>query len=822
MRWVKRILLLVAAVLVIGIAALVIAVRRSVPPLAGEEALPGLSAAVTVRFDRLGTPHVAAASDADAFRALGYLHARERLWQMETLRRAAFGRLSEVFGGVTYGTDRFLRSLDIARAVDGSLALLPPETQAILDAYVAGVNAWIAAPTRPLPPEFQVLRFRPEPWTRRDVVGVARIMAWDLAAAYAELGMARARAIVGPERVTELFPDYPADAPVTLEAGTYTYGRAGVRTHGRAGASAHGRPAAARPRTGDQEPRHARTPAPPYAVPSAALTLDQVPGIPPLAAEVLAAAAMARASNAWVIGPARSRSGKPILANDPHLELRAPALWYLVALESPSYQVAGATIPGLPPVILGHNRAVAWAWTNLEADDVDYVIERMTPDSAQVLTPAGLVPVEVAHDTIRVRNRPGVPFTMRRTPNGPLVPREGVAGPPREGMIEAVAMRWTAHAPSDELTAILALDRARDWASFLEAARGLKAPEQSWLYADTAGNIGYTATGRIPVRRSGNGLLPTPGWTGEGAWVRFLDFDELPRSFNPPEGFLVSANNRVAGPEYPWLITADFATPYRLRRIRELITGGGPFTAEDVQRMQMDTADLFARELKETAAAAAERAGFPDRAALLRAWDGTAAADREEPTLFYTWYRALQRLTFEDELGGPMTPASRLHAWLRAGASPWFDDVRTREVEDLPALAERAMREAVPMSGRRPWGEVHATLSRHALGEARPLDLLLRLNVGPAPRAGSPYTVNVGGFGAFTPPFLNTDAASLRHVVDLADPDAGRFVLTTGASGNPLSPHYRDQAGMWALGELFTLPISGSRVRAEGELVLKP
>jgi penicillin amidase len=808
----KRLLLVLAAMLLVGMAVSVIRLRRSVPPLGGSESLPGLGAAVTVRFDSLGIPHIAAASDSDAFRALGYLHARDRLWQMETLRRAAFGRLSEVFGGVTFGTDRFLRSLDIRRAVDGSLALLPPATLEVLDAYLGGVNAWIAAPTRPLPPEFQVLRFRPEPWTRRDVVGVARIMAWDLAAANAELGMARARALVGPDRIVDLMPHYPADAPVTLAPGTYEYRRAGVRTYGRAVQSHACAPVRL----------HACTPARPYVPPSAALLAADVPDIPPLAAQVLSAVAMTRASNAWVIGPARSRSGKPILANDPHLELRAPALWYLVAIESPSYQVAGATIAGLPPVILGHNRRIAWGWTNLEADDVDYVIERMTPDSSQVLTASGLEPVEVVHDTIRVRNAPPVPFDLRRTPHGPLVPRAGVAGPPQGGMIETVAMRWTAHTPSDELTAILALDRANDWASFLEAARGLRSPEQNWVYADVDGNIGYTATGRIPVRRSGNGMLPTPGWTDEGAWVRFLDFEELPRSLNPPEGFIVTANNRVAGPEYPWMFTADFATPYRIRRIREMLSTGGPFSADDVQRMQMDTLDLFARALKELAAASAERAGFEDRAVLLRAWDGTAGADREEPTLFYTWYRALQRLTFEDDLGGPMTPSSRLHAWLFAGASPWFDDTRTREVEDLPALAERAMREAVPISGRRRWGEVHATISRHALGGARPLDVLFRLNVGPSPRAGSLYTVNVGGFSALTPPFTNTDAASLRHVVDLADPETGRFIVTSGSSGNPLGPHYRDQFALWFRGELAKVPIASGRVATAAVLRLEP
>lgn len=807
MRVLLKVLSGVAAVLVVVAVVVSLVLFRSIPPLDGKESLPALSAPVEVLWDSLGIPHLAAASDADALKALGYLHARDRLWQMETLRRTAEGRLAEVLGPAALGLDRFLRSLDIPRAAAASLGTIAPEARALAEAYVAGVNQWISHHPRPLPPEFQLLRFAPEPWTMQQVVEVARVMSWDLVSARLELNLARAAARLGPERARDLVPLYPDSAPVILAPGTATW-----RNSGRANAPALQR--AAR----NIEDRW---------LPSALLAESDIPGIPPLAAEVLDAVAMTRASNSWVIGSSRSRSGKPILANDPHLRLSAPSLWYLAVIESPRLHVAGATIPGLPAVIIGHNRRIAWGLTNGSVDDVDYVIERLSADSSRVLTPDGWAPVEVVRDSIRVRGRQAVPFTVRRTAHGPIVdeaaPDSGWTRAPSDSAapVTVLAMRWNGQDPSDELTALIGVDRAGSWTDFLAAVSGFKSPEQNWIYADVDGNIGYTASGAVPVRRSGVGLLPTPGWTDEGRWERYLDFDELPRAFNPPDGFIVTANNRVIGPEYPHFLAQDWDLGYRAARIREMLVPGGPFTALDVGRMQMDTVDVFARWARRLAADAAATTGRQDLAERLRAWDGTMGSDRTEPTLFYVWYRDLQRLTYEDELGG-YAPSGPLHRWLRAGGSPWFDDIRTPERENLAALSARAMREALPVAEGVKWGDAHVTVSQHALGGVGPLNRLLGLNLGPAPRAGSLYTVDVADFGSFAPPFVNTHAASFRQVVDLADIEAGRMIATAGQSGNPLARRYRDQSPRWWRGELWEVPLDRERVAAVGTLHLTP
>lgn len=767
-------------------AAVVFSLWRSIPPLKGRATLPGLGDSVRIVFDSLAIPHITATSDTDAFAALGYLHARERLWSMEVSRRAAEGRLSEILGSTTIDTDRFLRSLDIPRAAEAALATMPPPTRAILDAYVRGVNAWITAPARPLPPEFRVLRVRPEPWTARQSFEVARIMAWDLQSGSLELRLARAQARLGEVRVRELFP--PLDSsefiirPGTGEWDSGAVGRSGWRAS-----------AAPQPNS-----------------PTATLRLAEIPTIPAEAEALLDHLSMSRASNSWVIGGGRTASGKPILANDPHLELRAPSLWYLAALASPGYTVAGATIPGMPAVILGRNRRIAWGWTNVGVDDVDYVIERFSADTALVLTAQGWRDAEVVRDSIRVRGRPAVPFTMRRTAHGPIVgvsPEAAATG----GEVRLLALRWNAHDPSDELSAVLALDRAANWDDFLGAARLFRAPEQNWIYADVDGNIGCVLAGGVPVRRTGNGLLPTPGWTDEGRWERYLDFAELPRVFNPSAGFIVTANNRVIGSEYPHLLSADWELPHRAARIRELIERQRQTTTDSVRQMQMDTLDVFARWAKDIAARAADSAGRTDLGAAFRAWDGTMGSDRTEPTLFYIWYRALQRLTFEDELGGTYAPGAVLQAGMRAGSGPWFDDVRTPALEDLPAMSLRAMREAIPLAGTRRWGEVHTTLSRHTLGSAKPLQLLLHLNLGADPRPGSLYTVNVADFGALAPPFVNTHAASFRQVVDLAAPEDGGLVVSSGQAGNPISDHYRDQKEPWQNGLLARVGLTAGK-----------
>ncbi|HEY7768746.1 penicillin acylase family protein [Longimicrobium sp.] len=752
----------------------------------GDGRLAGLEQPVEVWRDSLGVPHVWAQTDADLFRAMGYVHAQDRLFQMEMFRRVADGRLAEILGAQLVETDKFLRTVGMGHSAEESVRRLTPEQRRLMQAYADGVNAWIGNHPGPLPPEFVTLRFAPEPWTVRNSMSIAKIMAWDLADW--EVGLAVQQAIdrVGEELGRELMPFYP-DSALTIVG-------ADAQWRGKGGAA----------------PAAAPKPAPRVSGP--------VPRVeaPPLALHLLEGVAAAHASNSWVIGGGRTRSGKPILANDMHLTLRAPAIWYLAALHGGGFNVTGMTLPGVPVVIAGHNDRVAWGYTNAMVDDVDFYVEQVdSADATRYRTLDGWARFTVRRETIRVKGGDSVVHQVRGTRHGPVLSDVDERGGNR-----VMSMRWTAYEPSTEITALLEMNRARSASEFVQALRGFNNPHQNVVFADVEGRIGYWMGGRVPVRRGGDGVLPVAGWTDEGEWVRFLDFDEHPHVLDPADGFVVTANNRQAGADYPHHITSHWAEPYRAMRIRQMVEAGRGLTAADVLRQQMDVTDAFAVRHLPRAVQAAERAGLADAARELRGWNGEARVDSRAAALFYTWFEELRTRVGHDEFRGRSMyfPRATLERILERGTSPWVDDVTTRETETLDELAATAMRTAVQRVGEQRWGDLHQTSIDHPLGIVNVLDRALNLNIGPFPNRGSFHTVNVSGYGSRQPPFRNAYGASQRHVVDMADVDgSGGFVIPTGQSGNPLSDHYRDQNAMWREGRLWLIPLD--RAQAEARVV---
>lgn len=739
--------------------------------------LPGLRAPVEVWRDSLGVPHLWARDEADLLRALGYVHAQDRLWQMEFFRRVADGRLAEILGPALVDTDRFLRTVGLGRAAEENLAALDAADLARLRAYAEGVNAWLDGRPGALPPEFVALRFEPEPWTPRNTLSIAKVMAWDLAQWHLGLDLQGALDRLGPALAADLFPA-PSAAEVTVLG-------PGAEWEGPAG----GRPVAA-----------TRPLAPGEAT---------LPRIPPLAARILEGVSAARASNAWVIGGELTRSGSPILANDPHLSLRAPALWYLAALHGGETEVAGVTIPGVPGVILGHTPTVAWGFTNAMVDDVDFFVERVDErDPSRYLTPDGPVAFAVREETIRVKGAEPVVHRVRVSRHGPVLSDADPRGGER-----VLAMRWTALEPAQTIRAITGMNRARDARGFLEALRHFEEPHQNVVFADADGAFGYALAARVPVRRSGDGVLPVPGWTGEGEWERYLSWEERPRVLRPAEGFVVTANNRIVGGAYPFHLGSDVGEPFRALRIREMLEAGSGFTAAAVARQQTDVRDAFAARYLPHAVGAAEAIGDAEARSLLAGWDARATVDSRAAPLFYLWYEALRRRVGADEFGGARMyfPREALNRLLDAGGSAWVDDVRTPARETLADLSAAAMREALEAAAGRAWGELHSTRIEHALGASEPLERALSLHVGPFPSAGSPYTVNVAGYGS-RPPFVSGHGPSMRHVVDLAAPDdEGGFIVPTGQSGVPTSLHYRDQTALWRAGRLWPIPLDRAK-----------
>ncbi|HEX7120413.1 MAG TPA: penicillin acylase family protein [Longimicrobiales bacterium] len=749
---------------------------RSAEPDYGRGAVvDGLGAEVEVWRDALAVPHVWAASEPDLYFAQGYVHAQDRLWQMEMFRRVAEGRLSELFGERTVESDRFLRTLGLWRAAGRAERSLEPEERRLLEAYAAGVNAWIRSHDGALPPEFVFLRIRPEPWTVRHTLAIEKIMAWDLSAYGPGLELARAVRRLGAERARHLVPGYPS-------WGAHILGDAPVP-----------------------------------------------PGIPAVAKAWLDRLSVTRASNAWVIAGSRTRSGKPILANDMHLGLDAPAIWHLMALhardvDGGAIEVVGMTLPGTPGVVAGHNRAIAWGFTNAYVDDVDFFIERVDPaDSTRYLTPDGSEPFRVIRDTIRVRGGEPVPLTIRITRHGPILsPVE-----PRAGG-DLIAMRWVAHDHSRSWRAIRGFNRAEGWDDFVRAVEQFGNPHQNVVYADTAGHIGYWMGGTVPLRGSaeigragGDGgpkpppLAPVPGWTGEWDWVGTLPFERHPHVLDPPQGYIVTANNRQAAGAVGGLVSTRWGGPFRAMRITEMVAGAGPFDAAAVHRQQLDVRDAMAARYRDRAVEAAGRAGLAAASDLLREWDLEARMDSRAAALFNVWRDRLERLAAESLWGGEAgwMPDDAVHALLERRTLPWVDSGGDSAYLELAA---RAMAEADSIVGGRSWGELHRVRMDHPLGAVAVLDRLLGLNIGPAPLGGSPTTANVahhragGGY-----PARVTAGASQRHVVDMADVDgSGGFILPTGQSGIPTSPHYRDQFERWRNGGLWLVPLDRDRAAA--------
>jgi len=753
------------AVLAVPVPGLWIWIHTSKARETGVIAVPGVRDYVRIDRDSLGVPRVWAASEEDLLFAQGFLHAQDRLWQMELFRRVADGRLSEILGDATLETDRFLRVLGLGRAASAQEARIDPATRRRLDAYAAGVNAFMRTRRGALPPEFVALRFEPEPWTPRNTISVEKVMSWDLAPYGFSVEATRTARRLGPERAARLMAAYPEWGPTILEA--------------------------------------------------------PIPPTPPgPATALLDALSMTHASNAWVIGGARTRSGRPILANDMHLSLRAPAIWYLMALHGGGLDVAGMSIPGAPYIVAGHNRAIAWGFTNAMLDDVDLFIEKPDPaDSSRYLTASGSEPFSILRDTIRVRGRADpIIQRIRVTRHGPIL--ENVEDPQGQGL---VALMFAGRQPSHTMEALRRFNSAGGWRDFVEAVRNFDNPHQNVVYADTAGNFGYVMGGRVPIR--GNGrvppVLPVPGWTGEWDWTGYEPFDSHPAVLNPASGYVVTANNRQAADPAADRISTSWEPPYRAARIRSMILEAKNIDAEAVHRMQLDLHDELAARYRGRASASAREAGFAANADTLDAWDLRAARDARGAALFYAWYESLVaaagRETFGDS--GGRVPRTAIDAILDGGPVAWQGPVT------IDSLSRTAARAADSIAGGRTWGEIHKVRAVHALSASMLMDRLLHLDIGGGPGDGSPTTVNASQYPAGSLPTVATYGPSQRHVVDMAHiDDAGGFILPTGQSGNPLGRHYRDQWNTWLEGGLWRIPLdyAAARPRVIHTLRLEP
>ena len=781
--------------------------RGSFPKYQGSLHIAGLRDTVKVRWGAYGIPHAYAGNEEDLFLAQGYLHAQERLWQMDMSRRFLCGRVAEVFGNFpipwkelfsqfrgqnSADLDYFMRLIGIQHTAIASLELASEYEYRGLNAYSQGVNRYIEQCGRRLPWEFRLLRYDPEPWRPKDSLLIGKGLAFFLSTAlFTRLNMIAIAAKLGDhqEMLRSLCPSYPDNGPTITQAAWssvqsiwYFMNGAFARSHW--STTGHG-------------------------------------------------------SNNWVVAPSHSATGRAILCNDPHLRLVVPSIWYLMHLKAETsttqpngYEVWGASIPGSPCVQLGHNRWISWGVTAAVCDDVELFTEKPHPlDPERYLVGDSWFTMDRREEVIGIRRSKEIKRIVRSTRHGPVLSDFGN----RPATSQILSLRWTAHEPSQEFRCLLGVNQARDWHEFLDSLAYQSAPTLNYVYADCHGNIGYSLAGKIPLRRRVPSLLPLDGWIEDNNWRGYIPFSELPRLYNPPEGVIATANNRIVDAAYPYYLSHFFEPPSRICRIKELLSVKKSFSINDMEAMQNDLVSLYAIEAIETlksdlAQVSGEKGQHKAAADRLMRWDGTCDEKSVAAAIFHVFHHRLMVNLFVPTLGEDLFWAyieifnqslMPILQILRDPGSPWFL-TKSRQELVTSSLGE-ACEELKTSLGDDlelwQWGKIHSLSLNHSLGRIKLLSPLL--GIGPFPSPGDGTTVNLG-FYRHSNPYAHTVGASLRFVIDVGLWRQSGFILTPGQSGHLFSPHYSDQTPLWRTGRYVRIGNGEDETPSENVLTLVP
>jgi penicillin amidase len=763
-------------------------VSVSQPQVSGAITVTGIRDPVEIVRDVHGIPHIYAQSEPDLFFAMGYAMAQDRLWQMEFYRRVGTGRLAEILGKEALEADRHFRTL----AAAGKRRRLPDEAGFLTDAFTAGINAYLERHRDRLPLEFKLLGYQPEPWQADDASSIYTLINWGLSLGWkVDLTAADILKKVGEDRFREAFaPPAETGRPIALETvpiPTLDYSK----------------------------------------VIATFLKVSRMTGFAP-----------APASNNWVISGARSATGKPLLANDTHMPLTNPSLWWEVHLVCPTIEAAGFAIPGLPGLPLGRNRHVAWGVTNVMVDDVDFYIERLNPQNPlQYRYEDHWEDMQSVRQTIRVKGAAPVDIDIRLTRHGPVVEH----GQPGDSN-QVVSARWAVNDLDLPARAAFRLLKAATVAEVVDALKDWEAPGQNFVFADTDGAIGYWCCAAIPIRPRGNGLLPVPGWTGADEWAGYLPFTKRPHVIDPPDGYVASANNALTDITFPHVIGTYWEPIDRISRIRDWIAAKPKLSVDDMAAMQSDVVCPLAAELMPLMLRVMDQRfsatpGVPIRD-ILAQWDYRMSEQSAAATIYETTYLNLLENIFKDELGPALyhryigltvfAPRALRHI-LRTGRSGWLDDVGTPQTETLTDVVEKSLRQALTDLRSRfgadvkrwDWGRLHTLTFRHPLGERKPLDRLFDL--GPHPTSGSHLTVDKKQYD-YNRPFTVREGVSQRMIVDLANPAVAQHVLPTGESGLLGNAHNSDQIDLYLKGRYHPSWLTRPDIEhhAEATLELKP
>ncbi len=800
-RWLRILGLfttLIVLIVVIAGAAGVFAVRSALPQLDGTIQAPGLNSAVTIIRDSNGVPHIQAQTDHDAFFAQGYVTAQDRLWQMEFNRRVASGTLSEVLGPATIDDDKFLRTLEFTRAAQIQFNNLSPTLVGELQAYTDGVNAFINTHKNNLPLEFRILGFSPKPWTPIDSISYGLVVALSLDNAfYYKIARMDALTQTSAAAVAQLFPAYPSTTPTLINS------------------------------TGSNEitPGTSETKFSPQTPPTAALTLTAEQQTAAINFPVSLAGIFSQVrsfvgalgdvgSNDWVISGAHTTTGLPILANDPHLGINYPAIWYEIAIKSPSFNEIGFSFPGVPGVIIGHNDHIAWGVTDGMVDDTDLYIESLSADGSQYLYNGKYQPLTVYHETIQVAGQSSIPLTVMETNHGPIL--NSVYTPLQKNKT-LLSLMWTALQPNYSFGGFFEIGAAQNIQQFQAALQDISI-SQNFVFADTLGNIGYRLSGELPIRPAANDLLPVDGTTSKYDWTGYVPFAQMPHLLNPPSGIILTANNQIVAPNYPYYVSDYFDAGYRALRIEQLLTAQQQYNVNDIEKIQNDITSIPAQEFTPFFVSAAQNASGNGPAAVkkyLTNWNGYMDRSSVAASIYEVTVSNLIQDLAQEAIHGAIynewinnqQPVTQMQFALNQIANPqapFFTDASARD-----ALIVKAENQAYTYlqttfstsdTTQWQWGNIHVAIFSDPLASVQALRPIFPYQV--VTRPCDITCVDVGGDDGFTAnDYTQHSLPSMRMIVDMSNMDNSVFVTTTGENGESFGEYNFNLLPLWNNGQ---------------------
>lgn len=803
-RWLKTLIAVSVSLIILIVAAGFVfynMLTASLPQYEGELTADSISGEVEVYRDSMAIPYILAGNEEDAAFALGYLHAQERMFQMDLVRRAGAGRLSEILGSDALIFDKMLRTVGIKKTSLRILKVLRPEVLKLLESYSAGVNQYLKDAKGKYPVEFDVLDYDPYDWKPEDCVIISRMMAWELNISWwADISFTQLAQKLGEEKVKQILPDWEENAPYVIPPEIKSYPRL---------------------RTG-------------------LIDIDKA------LRKLLGITGTHLGSNNWVIDSSLSVSGKPIIANDPHLAFSALGKWYAVVIRAGNWNVEGVTLPGVPAIVIGKNENISWTLTNIMLDDADFYIEKLDSTGTKYLLDNNWKDISITEETIKVKDSLDIRLKIRGTHRGPLISDihpYSFLYPDQNLRNTAISMRWVGAEVTEEVNSFYLLNRAGNWKEFKEAVSLFSVPGQNFVYADKEGNIGYVFGGKLPKRESTSPTFVFDGTTDKYDWKGYVERSEIPDLFNPSQKFIATANNKTLN-NFKYHISNLWEPSSRIERITQLLSSKKKYSVSDFMKFQMDQVSPYAERIISYILSAFEKVDVTDKnlsevLELLKDWDYEMDEFSQLPTIYSAFYKYFLRNTFYDELGEDLynqfvfvasVPYRSIEKMIKDRFHPWFNNIETTQNEDRDYIIRKSLVDALSELEETfgkdikewQWGKLHTVTHKHIFSGQFPL-LDKFIDIGPFPVGGDgttlfnteyPFHDAKGNYPRFNhKPFDDILGPSMRYIFDFSKPDEFHLILTTGQSGNVMSGHYRDMTEMWLRGKYMEIKTDEKSIR---------